>query len=99
MRVDPNRIYWARNPNAETAPVRAQHTDTLAMLEGRSGEEAARPALRRPPSYASDVSALSEDEQQQGGRQARDTWRTQREEVSRVENEVARMFVHPSLRR
>ena len=100
MRVNPNRIYWARNPNAETAPVRAQHTDTLAMLEGRiGGEEADRPALRRPPSYASDVSALSDDEQQQEGRQARDTWGRQRGDASRVESEVARMFVHPSLRR
>ena len=98
MRVDPNRIYWARNPDAETAPIRAQHTDTLAMLEGRIGaEEAARPALRRPPSYASDVSALSDDEQQGDG-QARDTWGRQREDASRVESEVARMYVHPSLR-
>lgn len=98
VRVDPNRIYWARNPDAETAPIRAQHTDTLAMLEGRIGaEEAARPALRRPPSYASDVSALSDDEQQGDG-QARDTWGRQREDASRVESEVARMYVHPSLR-
>lgn len=101
VRVDPNRIYWARNPNANaepTAPLRAQHTDTLAMLEGRIvGEETARPALRRPPSYASDVSALSDDDGQ--GSQARDTWGRQREEVTRAESEVARMFVHPSLRR
>lgn len=102
VRVDPNRIYWAKNPHAQAheahMPLRAQHTDTLAMLEGRGGGgEAAIPALRRPPSYASDVSALSEENEQ--GRQARDTWGRQREEVSRVESEVARMFVHPSLRR
>ena len=99
VRVDPNRIYWTRNPNADATPIRAQHTDTLAKLEGRGGgeEEAARPALRRPPSYASDVSALSREEE--GGQQQRDTWARQRENVSLVESEVARMFVHPSLRR
>lgn len=100
--MDPNRIYWARNPNANTEPaaaLRAQHTDTLAMLEGRDAGSNIneRPALRRPPSYASDVSALSEDEEQ--GRQARDTWGREREELNRVEIAVESMFVHPSLRR
>ena len=72
------------------------HTDTLAMLEGRNTgqEEGVRPGLRRPPSYASDVSALSEDE----GRETADRWGTEmREGEERREQEM--MFVHPSLRR
>ena len=105
VRVDPNRIFWARSPNAQsTSSAPAQHQDTLAMLEGRTAGETGgngRPALRRPPSYASDVSALSEE----GERRAeRDTWGRERdeqriEEVSTMESEVQRMFVHPSLRR
>ena len=88
MRVDPNRIFWARNPDVQAQEqaqeqVRGAHTDTLAMLEGRGGGDGVeRPGVRRPPSYASDVSALSEDG-----------------EVERVESEVQRLFIHPSLRR
>lgn len=106
VRVDPNRIFWARNPNAASvngqAPV--AHTDTLAMLEGREGGSSGggeRPGLRRPPSYASDVSALSEGEER---RVERDTWGRERDqqrgaEAERVEEEVGMMLVHPSLRR
>lgn len=100
MRVDPARIFWARNPlAASTAQAPAVHTDTLAMLEGRDGGASGgdRPALRRPPSYASDVSALSADEE---GRVERVTWGSERrEEAEKVEGEVQMMRVHPSLRR
>lgn len=100
VRVDPSRIFWARNPHASSAAaVPAVHPDTLAMLEGRDGGSAGgeRPALRRPPSYASDISALSVDEER---RVERDTWGRERiEEAARVENEVQMLMVHPSLRR
>ncbi|KAK8079056.1 hypothetical protein PG994_002863 [Apiospora phragmitis] len=50
VRVDPNRIYWARNEQSPPPPRSSGHE-----AEGeRSERDPARPATARPPSYASE---------------------------------------------
>ncbi|KAK8063478.1 hypothetical protein PG996_008130 [Apiospora saccharicola] len=53
VRVDPNRIYWARNEQSPTPPT-SSSSGRATEGETRNERDPARPATARPPSYASE---------------------------------------------
>ncbi|KAK8116637.1 uncharacterized protein PG998_004918 [Apiospora kogelbergensis] len=54
VRVDPNRIYWARNEQSPPRPPTSGTRGTAEGEEGSNSHDNARPTTARPPSYASE---------------------------------------------
>ncbi|KAK7995337.1 hypothetical protein PG990_014110, partial [Apiospora arundinis] len=57
VRVDPNRIYWARNEQSPTPPTSSGGRSTSSgegSSSSSSSRDPARPTTARPPSYASE---------------------------------------------